>query len=231
MLNMASFGKAARCEPFHVSTPGQPVTWSVVEPGELPVPGGRVCACDPLVDFDALPFAFVCAPGSYPVRLYLARIGSDERIAYAALWFSSMEVVSWESAVPEWQDPKALRPGEIFGYGVDSGTGCFQTPESLALLNARIDREPEYFEEIIAAMDETYVHTRSWARIQPEPSRALSFLVFSSGYGDGYYESYLGRDASGAPVCLVTDFGVVDIEAPDVAPSTRSPTWWEFWRR
>jgi hypothetical protein len=224
MLNTEFFEKAARKEPFYVPSLKQDVDWSVVEPGDLMAPTGRICACDPLVDFEAQPFAFTVPAGAYPVRLYVAKFDADERIAFAALWFSSHSIASWESALVEGQDPGTLKPGEFFGYGVDSGTGCFQTPEALALLNARMDREQDYFERIIEAMDDASVHTRSWARIQPEPSHPLSFLVFSSGFGDGFYGTYLGRDASGLPVCLA-----YMPEAESVAEKTHSK-WWRFWR-
>jgi len=211
MLNSEFFERARKSESFYVPSLEQDVAWSVVELGELTLPTGRVCACDPLLDFEVPPFVFAVTPGNYPARLYLANIDTDERVAYAALWFSSSDVVSWEPALLEGQDPRELKPGEFFGYGVDSGTGCFQTPEALALLNTRMEREHDYSEQIIVAMQDTYIDTRSWARIQPEPSHSLSFLVFSTGFGDGFYETYLGRDASGSPVCLVTDFDVAYI--------------------
>jgi len=37
--------------------------------------------------------------------------------------------------------------------------------------------------------------------------------MFSSGFGDGFYASYFGLDASGEVVALVTDFAVVDWDA------------------
>lgn len=35
-------------------------------------------------------------------------------------------------------------------------------------------------------------------------------LLFASGWGDGTYSSYWGYAADDSPVCLLTDFGVVD---------------------
>lgn len=230
-MNTEFFERARNSESFYVPSLQQDVTWSVVELGNLTLPTGRVCACDPLVDFEAQPFVFAVTPGDYAVRLYLAKTDTDERIAYAALWFSSCDVVSWEPALLDGQDPKKLKPGEFFGYGVDSGTGCFQTPETLALLNTRIDRERDYFEQIILAMQSTYIHTRSWARIQPEPSHSLSFLAFSTGYGDGFYGTYLGRNATGSPACLVTDFDVTYSPEAESAAQVRLSKWWQFWRR
>lgn len=41
----------------------------------------------------------------------------------------------------------------------------------------------------------------------------LNVMIFSSGYGDGFYASYWGFDDTGSPVALVTDFRVLDNEA------------------
>jgi len=80
-----------------------------------------------------------------------------------------------------------------------------------------------------------YTDTRSWARVQPDPAQPFSFPVFSTGFGDGVYTSYLGRDASGSPVCLVSDFDVAYVPAseptPEQATTARQPAWWRFWRR
>jgi Protein of unknown function (DUF4241) len=35
-------------------------------------------------------------------------------------------------------------------------------------------------------------------------------VIFSSGFGDGYYASYFGYDGEGELVALMTDFLVVD---------------------
>jgi len=61
MLNTEFFEKARRNESFYVPSLQQDVEWSVVELGDLTVPTGRVCACDPLVDFEAQPFVFTVA--------------------------------------------------------------------------------------------------------------------------------------------------------------------------
>jgi hypothetical protein len=62
-----------------------------------------------------------------------------------------------------------------------------------------------------------YVHTWGWAIYQPDPESTANCVAFMSGYGDGIYSSYWGLDASGAPVCLTTDFEVFTDE--DWAPA------------
>jgi hypothetical protein len=83
-------------------------------------------------------------------------------------------------------------------------------------------------------METTYRDTWSWLVFQPEPARNPNIVAFSSGYGDGIYASYVGWDAAGDPVCVVTDFGVI---GEDPEPTTRPSAtgenadrpWWKFW--
>ena len=72
-------------------------------------------------------------------------------------------------------------------------------------------RRDDYFEEIAAAMEPNYIHTRDWANFLIGSS-GLNVAVFSSGVGDGLYESLWGLDANDEPACLVTDFGLLPEE-------------------
>jgi hypothetical protein len=56
-------------------------------------------------------------------------------------------------------------------------------------------------------MHKSYRDTCRWLHVQ---IGAGSAALFSSGWGDGHYNSYFGLDAAGAPVALVTDFEVLD---------------------
>lgn len=109
--------------------------------------------------------------------------------------------------VHEGQDTSALKEGHFFGYGVDSGTGCFIDLSAAKVLELKMRENPDYYEEIIAAMDRTYVSTWSWANI---PLGKGNLVAFSSGFGDGGYASYWGLDAAGEISVVVTDFSVVN---------------------
>jgi len=94
------------------------------------------------------------------------------------------------------QDVSTLQSGYIFGYGVDSGTGCFADPQAVDLINEASDPDMKFFHEVDAEMDKVYRHTRSWVHIEtPKGSAAL----FSSGFGDGMYPSYFGLDEALEP--------------------------------
>jgi hypothetical protein len=207
-LNIGHLEAAFAGEP--VTTPQGDVTCFVRHAGDLILSTGRVVACDPLVFPEAESFTVAVAPGSYPVLLAVAEVGDkDQRVAFAKLQFAAQKPETWQMAVLAEQDTATLSPDEIFGYPVDAGTGCFMDIAASALLVSRMNAEDEYYEVIIEAMQKTYVHTWSYASVQPSPLNRDNCIAFSSGWGDGVYASYFGYSAAGDVVCLVTDFEVL----------------------
>lgn len=184
---------------------GKAITFDAYELGRLSLPSGRIVAADGFIMHGATPFTRSVQPGSYPVALAVALIGSDQRIAFAQIRFSDRRVAKWEMAVTPGEDPSRLKAGEVLAYGVDSGTGCFADPGAQEILSA-----PDAGRLVEAAtreMAKVYQHTGQWVVIDtPKGSAAW----FSSGWGDGQYASYFGLDDNGEPVLLVTDFQVID---------------------
>jgi len=170
----------------------------------LNVPSGEVIVSDLFFGTLTGPLTRRVQPGDYPVSLSLISEEGQpwESVGAAKLQFSSNPPVSWELALLPGQDPNILMPGEFFYYPVDSGTASFSSPMASDALSARLDADPGYLDEM----------TGSWGSIVPDPSSSLNVVFFSSGYGDGRYASYWGLDVVGDPVCLVTDFRLVDIE-------------------
>lgn len=185
------------------------IRFSVRDIGLLEISTGQVAASDPLVQPDPPGFTQAVPNGRHPVRVLIARSGSDERIAYAQLRFSEAAPVRWEMAHVGTQANEPLGEGQFFGYGVDAGIGCFMDPRAGELLAERMGVEDDYFEVIIDDMEKTYEHTRSWLDFRPNPQMAENVICFSSGWGDGVYPSFFGFDAEGKPVQLVTDFMAV----------------------
>lgn len=177
------------------------LSFRAVQLPALKVSSGRVTASDGYI-LDAEPFTRVVPAGEYPLLLAIAVIETDERIAFAKLQFANEPVARWEIATRPGQDPKSIKPDEIFGYGVDSGTGCFSDSEAYKLVSAA-DRD--FSDKMMAESQKVYRHTRDWLSIE---TIAGSFAVFSSGYGDGFYASYFGYSARVTVVSLVTDFGL-----------------------
>lgn len=180
---------------------------------DLRLPTGRVVACDPFTAPDAEPFTRTVPPGSFPVLLSVAHFDDgDQRVAAAMLRFAARPATRWEMALAPEDDPTELAEGEIFGYSIDSGTGCFMDKEAARGLMERMERDERYFEVMVTEMERTYVDTWSWASITPDQESAANVVAFSSGVGDGRYASYFGLDEEGRIVSLVTDFSLFESE-------------------
>jgi len=190
--------------------------------GELVTPTGKVVACDPFVFPETSAFTVQLSPGRYPVTLSVAHFGRDQRVAYASILIKEGRVHHWEMALLPDQDVDSLEPGEVFCYGVDSGTGCFMDLTASQVLAEKINDDEDYSEVLIAELDKTYVHTWSWASLEMDTETNANLIMFSSGLGDGGYASYFGFDEDHNPMILVTDFGVLsDDEAAEVLGRTQ----------
>ena len=193
--------------------------------GDLLLPSGQLVACDPFVTPEALPFNLGLPRGAFPVVLSVAEISTDQRVAFATVCFSQASPVKWEMMATGSDDPSQLQPGEMFGYGVDSGTGCFMDPlagkalaqkmqaphrslwQTVKGLVRRRKKEKEFYEILMAEMDKTYRHTWSWLNMSFGDA---NLVAFSSGDGDGLYATYAGFDSRGEVAVVVTDFMVLE---------------------
>ncbi len=193
-----------------------------VRVGELNLSSGRLHALDPLVFVgDSEPFALNVPPGRYPVDLAVADAGeSGQRVALARVKFSDAPATGWRLAHTASQDPSTLSGDSIFAYPVDAGTGAFADGDALTALDAQARAEPQAYEQL----------TERWLDDGERAGEALGvpylftltvadggMVMFSSGWGDGQYASWVGYDAAGEPVAVVTDFAV--IEAVDFPPA------------
>ena len=119
--------------------------------------------------------------------------------------------VSWELAVIPGQDPATLKQGEIFGYGVDSGTGCFASAEAAEIVS---DGDFEaYSDRVSDGLSPSDGVFNASLDVMVDQASGVNVIGFSSGYGDGAYPSYFGLDANGEPLVLLTDFGILDAPA------------------
>jgi Protein of unknown function (DUF4241) len=182
--------------------------------GELVVTSGHIVVCDPLVMRGTPPLADTVPLGRYPVVLSVAELPSgDQRVACALLRLSDHLAVRWEMAVPQGKTPSSLKPGHIFGYAVDAGTGCFMDADTSRALMARLIQMGVGYaesEKLLNTLNRTSVPTWSWANLIMDNATGANVIAFSSGWGDGVYPSYWGYDAASQRAALVTDFGVLD---------------------
>ncbi|MGV8928497.1 MAG: DUF4241 domain-containing protein [Brevundimonas sp.] len=200
----------------------------VVRLGEVHISSGRVILVDPFVmSTRDMPLALTVRPGRYPVDLAVADAGdSGQRVALARMLISEEPPVRWTLAVTGDQDPTTLSGDDIFGYGVDSGTGAFVDAAVPAWLATEypasdIDRYGALVDDWQARGEAAAVELGipyGFALI--EPLGPGSAAMFSSGWGDGYYASWVGYGADDRPVVIVTDFAV--ITAVNFPPATDS---------
>ncbi|MET0623467.1 MAG: DUF4241 domain-containing protein [Pyrinomonadaceae bacterium] len=199
-------------EGTEVSTEIGRVLLHVKPAGDLTVTSGRVVACDPLVSPDVEPFDRRVPAGKFPVLLSVAHFeDNDRRVAAAMLRFAERAPASWELALRPGEELSALSEGEVYGYPVDSDTGCFMDAETARLVLSGVV-EGEFADAIIVEMDKTYEDTWSWANVELGAEAGRSVVAFSTGVGDGLYASYFGLDEDGEVVCLVTDFSLFEFE-------------------
>jgi hypothetical protein len=189
----------------------------VVRIGEMEIASGRVILVDPfLMSTQDRPLALAVRPGRYPVDLAVADAGeSGRRVALARLLLSPAPAVRWAMAVTDEQDVTTLRGDDVFGYGVDAGTGAFVDAAIPAWLET--EYPPSDFERYAALQDDWQSRGEAAAESLGIPyGFALiarlgpgDAAMFSSGWGDGHYASWVGYDANDLPVAIVTDFAVI----------------------
>ncbi|WP_144126071.1 DUF4241 domain-containing protein [Catellatospora sichuanensis] len=171
--------------------PGRVLRIELHEAGALRLPSGRVVAADPsALDFDARPYTVGVPPGVYPVTVSLARFVDDPqhtRVAAVRLAITQRPVVTWELALRDGQDPLALGYREYFGFGVDGGTACFTDAASSSRL-------------VAAGRDLGGLVDPRFTVVEDD-----TMAAWSSGWGDGAYPVWIGRDGGRDVACFVAD--------------------------
>jgi hypothetical protein len=181
--------------------------------GELNITSGEVLACDPLGDLQEEVFAERFPLGTYPVILCVAELPNGLHIsAYAMVEFMKTQPATWDIAHVR-NSQHALMPDH---YWVASGTGCFMDVESRALLATRFtpdDPEDPYRMWLVQLIfGEEAQSEVGIADVRLADPSGKNCIIFETGWGDDWYTSYVGRDLSGTVCCLLTEFGVLDLE-------------------
>ncbi|KXH85511.1 DUF4241 domain-containing protein [Chryseobacterium kwangjuense] len=183
------------------------------EVGKLYLSSGKLVACDPLITNDMLPFSTEFPKGNFSVLLHKER--ESNCVAYAEVIFSNNAVTDWKMAVTEGQDVKDLAEEEVFGYPVESGMGCLMdvdTQNSLNELEKRLYHSKgadfmgiyeeffhDYFFDEKGAIDQ-------YAFLKPADNHPGTIFAFETGYGEGFYASYIAYDKDHTPVKIITEF-------------------------
>lgn len=183
------------------------------EVGRIYLSTGKLVACDPLITNDMQPFSTEFPKGDFQVLLHKER--ESNCVAYAEIVFSNAKISSWKLATTDSQNIKELSEGEVFGYPVESGMGCFmdlQTQEQLNLLEQKLFQRKgddfmgiyeeffhEHFFDENGAIDQ-------FAFLKPNEENPGNIFAFETGYGEGFYASYIGFDEKNNPVKIITEF-------------------------
>ncbi|MGG5208591.1 DUF4241 domain-containing protein [Chryseobacterium sp. MIQD13] len=183
------------------------------EVGKIYLSSGKLVACDPLITNDMLPFTTEFPKGNFSVLLHKER--ESNCVAYAEVIFSNAVISEWKMAVTEGQDIKDLAEEEIFGYPVESGMGCLMdvdTQNSLNELEKKLFHSKgadfmgiyeeffhEYFFDEKGAIDQ-------YAFLKPSDEHPGTIFAFETGYGEGFYASYIAYDKDHKPVKIITEF-------------------------
>lgn len=183
------------------------------EVGKVYLSSGKLVACDPVITNDMRPFTTMFPTGAFSVLLHKER--ESNCVAYAEIVFSSSEVSEWKLATTEGQHTKDLAEGEVFGYPVESGMGCFMDAETQNVLNGL--EQKLYHRKGVDFMGiyEEFFHEHffdengaidQYAFLKPSEDHLGTIFAFETGYGEGFYASYIAYDKNGAPVKIVTEF-------------------------
>jgi len=175
------------------------ITFDIVNIGNLKISSGKIIATDPIVLKDAVAFTENFPKGEFPVELAMANIKSnnDRRVAFARLRFSDHQVEKWEFALLPGQHQINIKSTSVYGYGVDAGLGLFVDEEASKKLNAILDKN---WEKIFSEKFGDYSNYQFDNK---------NVVFFSTGYGDGFYSTYVGKDKNGEICQLLTDFGII----------------------
>lgn len=183
------------------------------EVGKIYLSSGKIVACDPLITNDMKPFSAEFPKGDFSVLVHKER--ESNCVAYVEIVFTNAEIADWKLATTEGQNVKDLTDEEIFGYPVESGMGCFMdvnTQNSLNELEQKLYHRKgvdfmgiyeeffhEYFFDENGAIDQ-------YAFLKPSENHPGTIFAFETGYGEGFYASYIAYDKNQSPVKIVTEF-------------------------
>jgi hypothetical protein len=196
---------------------GRGITGTVTRLPEaaLRLPSGQVAACDPFIGLgeEADPFADRVAPGTYPVVVSVVEVAhsdnpefTHERVAAAWLQVADVPTVAWTPALSGDQDLGTLGDTEFFGYGVDAGTGCFIDATATVRLGHLLGEDGN---DLIDALYGAETAPDCGPVALADPGTGINLVAFPSGWGDGAYPTWVGRDADGDVTGFLTEFFVV----------------------
>ena len=188
------------------------------EAGSIHFSSGQLVACDPLTTSDMEPFDTKFPIGDFPILVHVEK--ESNCLAYIEIVFKEADIAHWKMAVTKNQNVDDLKGEEIFGYPGESGMGCVMDADaqkSLQSLEQKIFEEKgEQFSGIYDEFFRPYFFNEDgainqYAFLKPNDQRESTIFAFETGYGDGFYASYIAFDNENQPVKIISEF--IEIEA------------------
>ncbi|MBV8328611.1 DUF4241 domain-containing protein [Chryseobacterium sp.] len=183
------------------------------EVGKIYLSSGKLVACDPLITNDMLPFSTEFPKGDFSVILHKER--ESNCVAYAEIIFSNAEITDWKMATTAGQNVKDLEEEEVFGYPVESGMGCFMDVDTQSSLNELEQTLYQKKGDDFMGIYEEFFHEHffdengaidQYAFLKPSEEHPGTIFAFETGYGEGFYASYIGYGKDKSPVKIITEF-------------------------
>ena len=188
------------------------------EVGNIHISSGFSVASDPLISPDHSAFNQEFPKGDFQVLVHKER--ESNCIAYAEIVFDKNQLAeNWTLALCGDQNLEDLKEGEIFGYPVESGMGSFMDKDAQNALN---NLEQDLFHKKGAdfmGIYEEFFHSHffdekgaidQFAVLKPYDSKPENIVAFETGYGEGFYATYIGYSKDNQPVKLISEF--IEIE-------------------
>lgn len=193
--------EAAFYDSTTVYSGGVKYSCSSVKLGTVKLETGKLIVGDPVTIFDATPLKYTFPIGSYPVELACTESKYGKVVTYSRILFSKEEVVKWEFALKPNQKEIDLIDTVFYCFGVDASTAMFIDQKVNKLFSQKPQTEWDtIFTKLEAVHYEGYIHN----------FEGHNFAVFSTGYGDGCYGVYIGKDKNGKICRVLIDFSVLN---------------------
>ena len=183
------------------------------EVGKINLPTGKIVACDPLITSEMNPFKVNFPTGEFSVFVHKER--ESNCIAYVEIVFGDVEISEWKMATTDGQNIEDLQGEEIFGYPVESGMGSFMDVETQDCLNHLEKRLFHRKGADFMGIYEEFFHQHffdengaidQYAFLKPEEEKTGNIFAFETGYGEGFYASYIAFGNDNQPLKVVTEF-------------------------
>lgn len=181
--------------------------------GKINITTGKIVACDPVITNDMKPFNTKFPEGEFPVLVHKER--ESNCIAYVEIIFSDEIVQEWKLATTDDQNISELKGEEIFGYPGESGMGCFMDLETQDSVNHLEQTLFERKGDDFMGIYEEFFHQHffddngaidQFALMKPHDEKLGTIFAFETGYGEGFYASYIGLGKDKKPLKLITEF-------------------------